>query len=785
MGSAKAATYQRSWNWLTTGNGHGFALYDANTKMLSGFLEHPYRFLRPGPTLQSEGPIRRDLAFEVGFGVRGPKGNGWLRGGTAQVPEYIDDSNIIRAPITLSGQAAESIYFAPFGYEGNAVVALLKAPGATHGTLNLNFRMGAGTGDNPPAKDEKLRLEEGAVVETGSGTGAMIYLAIGGMDHADCGGFAKVARGEALADDLTCTGDVAPTVEKALGADGWMGVMVGFVDDATKVTATITKMKAWLADRQANRVLTDAQAEWEAWRKPIPNVACTDAEKRLWRQMEAVLRMGQVREPNIPGRTNYGMVLASLPPGEWHTGWVRDAHYAIVALARSGHFTEARAALNFFINASPNVGAYKSYVNNKDYGLSLTRYFGNGVEESDWNSDGPNPETDGWGGFLWAARQYVEASGDVEWLRSKVLHDPNLTVYDWIIKKVADPIAGNLTDKNVMRADASIWEVHEAKKRTYFYTTAASARGLCDLGALAKKLGEEADTTKYKDMAAKIRTAITTLFVNRRGEIGGNLEDLETRPEDGAVAELFTWNLIRDYKGATATKTFELLERLRVASGGFKRRNVGNDPYDNNEWVLLDLRIADGLRRAGRTKDADNLVNIVVEKAMVNFNLVPELYNAVSTGTLGAYTGSIPMVGYAAGAYMMTLLDRAGLIEPNDCGDGDGYSMPLATCDGGDPRLPPPLGAAPPPGDGGVPGEAGQGGNNGGSGLGEGAAPGSANGSGGATGGENRGGDTPSAGARYESACLCTVGTPSEPAAAAMLVALAFVAAIVARGRRR
>ena len=42
--------------------------------------------------------------------------------------------------------------------------------------------------------------------------------------------------------------------------------------------------------------------------------------------------MGQVLEPNRPGRKNHGMILASLPPGGWHTGWVRDAVYAIVAL---------------------------------------------------------------------------------------------------------------------------------------------------------------------------------------------------------------------------------------------------------------------------------------------------------------------------------------------------------------------------------------------------------------------------------------------------------------------
>src|SRR5207249_1244616 len=52
--------------------------------------------------------------------------------------------------------------------------------------------------------------------------------------------------------------------------------------------------------------------------------------------------------------------------------------------------------------------------------------------------------------------------------------------------------------------------------------------------------------------------------------------------------------------------------------------------------------------------------------------LLPELYNATSSaGQIGAYAGSIPMVGYGAGAFEMTLLDRAGMFEPSDCGQYD------------------------------------------------------------------------------------------------------------------
>ena len=47
----------------------------------------------------------------------------------------------------------------------------------------------------------------------------------------------------------------------------------------------------------------------------------------------------------------------------------------------------------------------------------------------------------------------------------------------------------------------------------------------------------------------------------------------------------------------------------------------------------------------------------------------------------------------------MTMLDRAGKIEPNDCADGKGHTLPLVTCNGPVPDAGTPDGSAP---DGGV-----------------------------------------------------------------------------------
>src|SRR5262249_35102346 len=157
---------------------------------------------------------------------------------------------------------------------------------------------------------------------------------------------------------------------------GWFGAVIAYEEDAAHLQATVDAVRAWIGKRGTPQVLDDALAEWQAWRK-APEIHFRSAvEERVWRQNEAILRMSQVREPNIrePGRlrVNHGMILAAIPPGHWATGWVRDGTYATVALARMGHWTEAKASLNFFLNAEP-VGKFKSDVRNSDYRISLTR----------------------------------------------------------------------------------------------------------------------------------------------------------------------------------------------------------------------------------------------------------------------------------------------------------------------------------------------------------------------------------------------------------------------------
>ena len=760
VGGDAHAGPQRTWNFLTSGNGYGFQVFDTNQKKIVTFLDHPYRYTGPRSDPKSDGYPRRNLAFDLYFGLRAGGTAGWLnQPTTAGDPEYVDQTNIIHAPAKLGQVQADSYFFSPFDFPGNFVVGLLHAPGASDGFVLLNFHLG-GTQDAPDSNGESVTAiaAQQAITETGPGGGAMVYVPLSSVDHTDCQGvYGKVQGGMDLGAMTACSGnDISPGFQKKLGADGWMAVGIGFVENAGDAATMAKSISDWGAGRAPDKILADARAEWNAWRKPPPSgtALCTDDQKKVWRQAEAVLRMGQVREAYSSTRRNHGMMLASLPPGEWHTGWVRDGTFGTVALARSGHVAEAKDALDFFLNATP-VGKYKQFVSNQDYRISVVRYYGNGEEEADYSGQAtPNVEIDGWGMVLWAARQYVEASGDTAWLSSATKLGP--TVYQSLVNGIAKPLENNLEANGLVKADSGIWEVHDANKKHFAFTTMAAARGFCDLAAIAKKTGNTSDAAKYQALSAKVKAAFLGAFIDPQGALGGSLEGISNNMYfDGATAAAFTWNLLDDYTGKTASATLDALGKLKVASGGFKRNNDGHSSSDNNEWILVDLLISNAARRAGRGAEADSYVQLVVDQAAANFYLLPELYNAVpSDGAIGKYTGSIPMVGYGGGAYLMTMLDRSGIVEPNDCGDGMGKTLPVVTCGGN------PSGSG-----GGSPGVGGSGAGN-------------------ATGSAGAGAGSSAAPPYGTGACLCRAGTSNDLGPSAPLLLLGGVPGLLVLRRR-
>jgi MYXO-CTERM domain-containing protein len=677
-----------SFRYLVTGNGHGFQVFDVGANAVKQYLERPYRYIKANPSNpDGEGIVRRNLAFDTYFGIKVGSGASWLGGRAPGEVGYVDQSNMIRSALSTNGVLTESYFVSPFGYEGNVLVMLLKVTNTSGSAQSVtaysihNFKMGSAPNpDVPDSNSESIAWDATSqtATESGPGGGTLVYAPVGGADVSTCNGnaYQTVASGGTLTTQASCSGsDQKNAFAKDLGSipageSRWWGVAILF-DAEGNGSGVKTAWSTFVGSKPADQLYTAILAEQEAWRKP-PAPGLSADETKVWRQAESVLRMGQIRETYVesPRRKNNGMILASLPPGGWHTGWVRDAVYAIVALARTGHAAETRMALDFFLNA--DAGRYPSFLNNVPYRISTVRYFGDGQEEADYSGHPTrNIEIDGWGLVLWAARTYVDYSADTAWLDAPTKKGD--TVYEALKDGIAEPLIANLEPSGIAIADASIWETHWGNRQHWLYTTASAARGLCDMATIARRAGKTEDVARYRMFAEKVTTAMRQNFVDSNRVLAGSLEKLATGANyrDGATVEAFTWSLIPS-DDPIATATLGAMSYLQTPAGGYKRLEGSNDQYDTDEWILIDLRASAAFRRAGNGPKADQLLNWVTGQATANYDLLPELYNTrSSSGQIGAYSGSIPMVGYGAGAYQLTMLDRVQLYEHSDCGEKD------------------------------------------------------------------------------------------------------------------
>jgi GH15 family glucan-1,4-alpha-glucosidase len=394
-------------------------------------------------------------------------------------------------------------------------------------------------------------------------------------------------------------------------------------------------------------------------------------ERNLIEQSVSVLKMAQVADKEI-FPLSHGQILASLRPGLWHVAWVRDGSYAIQAMTHLGLYEEARKGLEFFLNA--RVGNYKHYIlkDGKDYGVgsdyqvSVCRYFGNGREESTY-VDGPNIEFDNFGLFLIAFADYVANSKDSAFYRKW-----NKTV----CKKIADVIISCIDTNLLIRDDSGPWEHYLQMPRQYAFTSGVCAKGLEQFAMLQKQYNLPFE--KYKTSAETLKQGIFTHLLIDGKYIKGNVNDqLKTDHEyyDAGVYELFANRYIND-KELFLSHMSEYDTSLRIKSErpGYIRLSSA-DPYETQEWVFIDLRIALAYLLFGQKDEAEKLINYVTEQASVNFNLIPEMYsNKLQLDKMtdnfnsyevwcncirdkdDLYIGAIPMVGYGAGAYILTLL---------------------------------------------------------------------------------------------------------------------------------
>ncbi len=431
--------------------------------------------------------------------------------------------------------------------------------------------------------------------------------------------------------------------------------LFGFTDSIHRDPEVVQKACTRLVS-QGGRLLDDELAYMRGLREKchMPD-GMTPSERNTFEQSISVLKMAQVDSHEIiPGAG--GQILASLPPGVWNIAWVRDGYYATVALSRLGLYEEAREMLEFEMRAESS--HYTSFTDLQGhevgvglpYRISVCRYYGDGTEESDGGRD-PNIELDGFGLFLAAFSDYVTRSGDQAFYRNHV---------QTVRREVADVIVHTTDKDGLTRGESGPWERHMRFKK-FAWTSIVNAAGLQAFAELEQRMGA-GDSEKYALSARAMKKAILDRLVTRGGWIKGNLETTKWDAydsHDGGTFEAFAMSLLND----AALFRSHMNEYTKVlclpSSPGFSRINKG-DAYEAGEWLLMDLRAASACARFGDKAAARRLVEWVTGQAAMNFNLIPEML----TPDTSAYDGSIPMVGFGAGAYVLAIFDLYGADIP-------------------------------------------------------------------------------------------------------------------------
>jgi GH15 family glucan-1,4-alpha-glucosidase len=703
---------KRSIALLPTSNGAVTAVVSTGpAAQLSTLFDAPWKAL-------DEATSTTDLLYDAYFGYRTAAGGTWLSDVPVVSSGYVPGTGIVRVVQQHAGLTFETYWFAPYstiaGDESDrAVVGLLRITAASGPVSGLrchslwNLHLGGASG---PGTETVTALAGKRLVETGSGR-TMVYDSLeseGLWMTSDGGGgpanpYVLAGAGATFEDVVSPPGDDRVVGfenrfgDVAAGESRWCGVVVRMQPAlAPAALPAPTRSPAeWLAAEEA--FWSAFHASGDAFDGASP------AEAALAKQSAAVLKMSQVSEKAAcPTGRCAGQLLASLPPGQWHITWVRDLAYAVLGLLAAGHEPEAAAAIEFLVKAEvrrlPDGRPYYQAVHlqgsdtsvgiwglglplNGALRLSLARYFGGGLEESDENAAGPNLELDNLGLFLWALDAARLAGALEPAFEEEAWTFATAGVAD-VLVQLLDPATGLLVP------DSSIWERHfcphgacsepETRKR-HAYSAITAAYGLRRLGAWAAARGDSARAQLYGDRATSLTLSVRTSLAKAvpglpRPAIAGNVEELpyEVYYLDGAAIEAVNFGLVHPAEALAfgTVDAFDAYLRIGAHSPGYRRND---DPtwYDRQEWVVIDLRVASALRRMGQLGRANTLFDWVTAVGTANAGLIPELLSdgvfeaSTEDGPSGADPGGIaqgawPMAGFGAGAWLLGLREKLG-----------------------------------------------------------------------------------------------------------------------------
>ena len=655
-----------SYDQLVTANGWGAFVY-ADDRLADGF-PHLYQAYDATTTTP-------DLLYDTYFGWTDGQGRGgWW---TSVIDAgYLPGTNVLRVVRAQGDLEVTEYAFAPMALGGPGLAQLVhvrnNGSSATlpqQVVLLSNWHVG---GREEVGSVSAERWNERGVA------GVVDAWAPGASDVSCQDVYAAVNAGGRIGGGCAQSGDdVVPAFGWALpalapGEERWVGALSRIDGGSAAEWGAGVEPQGWLGFEEGLWELLHAEG--------TPPVGLSDDELVVYDQALAFLVMGQVQEPGAP----YGQLPASLPLAApvgdfrhvWNITWVRDASYGAAALARAGYPDRALAALAFM--AQPGMtGEWEAYVGGP-HALSVCRVYGDGSEWTDPDADGPNIEYDNFGLWLWALGETEDAGAVVP----DALVDTALDGVADVLVRLVDPNTG------LLLPDSSIWERHwNGNQQQFTYSSAWAVGGLRVAARMAEARGDTR-ARMYQDTADRIAAAIAEHLVDAQGVVAASREQLATGGDylDLAAVEVFNLDILPAVDPTFDASLAAWDAGLRVASGHGYARNDDGSLYDQHEWIVMDLRLAEALRRSGRAEEALALETWVAETGRANDDTLPELLHPERAD----FAGPAPMLGFGAGAWVLAMQRRdladAAYVQASAVAESAPQPLGCGCAASGDPR---------------------------------------------------------------------------------------------------
>jgi hypothetical protein len=409
----------------------------------------------------------------------------------------------------------------------------------------------------------------------------------------------------------------------------------------------IQKLTAELYKTEGKRLVEAEERWWMHWHRLGKEPASIIRKKHdVFLQSAAFVKMAQCREPG-PG---FGQIVDALAPFSDNVAQTRDMAYSVAALVRTGHFSEARSALKFMLYA--NAGSFKDYrVDAKQWGLgrnyvvSLSHYSGTGFERAASLGETPALYYASHPLFLWALHEYYKYSSDRPFLDQV-----------WSIVKgyVLEPMISCLDGQSLMRADSGLWDV-AAPGEQFTYTSVCAFQGLTSAAVLAQTMDDAETVQRCTQLANRVRESILTHLTYSKARILRRSLEAKAFPAvlDASTLEAVNWQVLRpEWKSARSTLQ-AVQTYLRVggqergfALGYLDKKNLGP------EHLFSTLRAIEAMQIMKRKKEAQPVLDWIVDQAALNGEMIPEYYDAAT----GSYLGAYPVIGMGAAAFILAAL---------------------------------------------------------------------------------------------------------------------------------